>query len=320
MNGLEISAVTLSASAAILVFLITYLLFFYLGAARRKVRERVSKFSEKPKSARYSIGKENRLKESAAVHSSKMKFIDGIGNELLLANVIMKPEEFLVFWLIVIFVPAGLVALFTSQAVPSVTLMALGTILPPLYVKNQQKKHTAKFESQLGDALMIICNCIRSGLSFQQALETSADQMEEPISKEFKRVIREIRYGSSLEKALNNMVERVGSVDLMLAVSAVNIQRQTGGNLSVILETISTTIKERQKIKNDIRVLTATGRISGTVIGMLPIGIGLILLLLNPSYIKLFFQSQKGILMLVVAAVMELIGFIIVKKIVTVKY
>lgn len=320
MNGLEISAAALSVSAAAFIFCAAYLVLRRCGAARRQVRERVSRFREQPKSARYSIGKENKQKGLAGVHSSKRKFLDGIGNELLLANVIIKPEEFLVFWLVLIFVPAGLTALFTSRTVPSVTLMALGTVLPPLYVKRQQKKHTAKFESQLSDALMILCNCIRSGLSFQQALETSADQMEEPISREFKRAIREIRYGSSLERALNNMVERVGSVDLMLAVSAVNIQRQTGGNLSAILETIAGTIKERQKIKSDIRVLTATGRISGTVIGMLPIGIGLILLLVNPSYIQLFFQSQKGILMLVFAAVMEVVGFLFVKKIVTIKY
>jgi tight adherence protein B len=116
------------------------------------------------------------------------------------------------------------------------------------------------------------------------------------------------------------MASRVGSVDLMLAVSAVNIQRQTGGNLSVILGNISTTIKERQKIKDDIRVLTATGRISGAVIGSIPVGIALILLLINPDYIMMFFDTQIGIFMLIVAAIMETIGFLVVKKMVTVKY
>lgn len=319
MNGLEISAAVMSASASVLMFIVAYILTFYIGAVRRNVRKRISKLTEKPPSAMYSLKKESKKRKSEEF-DSKIKILDAIGNELLLANIIVKPEEYLAFWLIVIFVPASLVMLFTSEIIPSVTLMLLGIILPPVYIKNQQKKHIAKFDSQLGDTLMVICNCIRSGLTFQQALETSADQMDEPISKEFGRVIREIRYGNSLEKALNNMVKRVGSVDLMLAVSAVNIQKQTGGNLSVILENISKTIKERQKIKDDIRVMTATGRISGAVIGMLPIGIGLILLLMDPDYIKMFFQSELGMVMLVAAVIMEIIGFLFVKKIVTVKY
>lgn len=98
------------------------------------------------------------------------------------------------------------------------------------------------------------------------------------------------------------------------------IQRQVGGNLSVILDTISKTIKERTKIKNEIRVLTATGRISGTVIGLLPVAIGLILLLLNPEYIELFFTTQIGTALLIAAGVLELIGFLVVKKMVSVKY
>jgi tight adherence protein B len=123
-----------------------------------------------------------------------------------------------------------------------------------------------------------------------------------------------------MEKALSNMVKRVGGDDTVLMVSAINIQKQTGGNLSDILQTISETIKERQTLKKDIRVLTATGRISGMIIGMLPIGIGLMLLLINPDYIMSFFNTEIGIFMLIAAAALEIIGFLFVKKIVTVKF
>lgn len=318
MSGLQISGLFLSLFTAVFMFLTALILVTKLSMQRRQVRERVSKFTEKPKSVRYIFKDSNKTKESSAF--SNMKVLDVIGNELLLANMMIKPEEFLIIWLILIFIPGGLVILFSSELIPAITLVGLGALLPPVYIKKQQKKRTMKFESQLADALMVMCNCIRSGLTFQQALETSAEQMDAPIGQEFGRVMREIKYGNNLEKALNNMVKRVGSVDLMLAVSAVNIQRQTGGNLSVILENIAATIKERQKVKDDIRVLTSTGRISGGIIGMLPVGMFLILLLINPDYIKLFFESQMGIMMLVVAGVMELIGFIVVKKIVTVKY
>lgn len=319
MNGSQISTVFLSICASALAFIVSYILLFNEGQARRQVSQRVAKFTEKPKSTLYALKKE-KMAKSAATAADNVPFLEHLGNELLLADIIVKPEEFLAFWLCLIFVPAGLVGLFTSKLIPSITLAVVFAFLPPWYVNHQKKKRTALFESQLGDALIVMCNCIRSGLTFQQALETSADQMDPPISQEFARVVREIKYGNSLEKALNNMVKRVGSEDLMLAVSAVNIQRQTGGNLSEILENISVTIKDRQKIKDDIRVLTATGRISGLVIGLLPIVIGLILLLMNPDYILLFFKSTLGIAMLIVAAVMETIGFLVVKKITTVKY
>lgn len=318
MNGLLISSILLSIFTAAFMFCAAVIIVTRVSTQRMEIRNRVSKFTEKPKSARYVFKSRSKLKEASPF--TNMKLLDVIANELLLANMMIKPEEFLIIWLILIFIPAGLVILFSNELIPAVTLIGMGALLPPIYIKKQQKKRTMKFESQLSDALMVICNCIRSGLTFQQALETSAEQMDAPISQEFARVMREVRYGNNLEKALNNMVKRVGSVDLMLAVSAVNIQRQTGGNLSVILENIASTIKERQKVKDDIRVLTSTGRISGGVIGMLPVGMFLILLLINPDYIKLFFETQLGIILLFVAGIMELIGFLVVKKIVTVKY
>lgn len=318
MNGLQISAILLCICASALVFLLSFIILFHSGKKRRTVVKRVAHFTEKPKSAVSILKRKNKTSPLSGIKNFKL--LDIIENELLLANIIIKPEEFFIIWLLIMFVPGGLVVLFTSQLIPSATLVLLGTILPPVYIKSQKKKRTILFESQLGDTLVIISNCIRSGLTFQQALETTVEQMEPPISQEFNRVIREVKFGNTLEKALNNMANRVGSADLTLAVTATNIQRQTGGNLSVILDTISTTIKERQKIKSEIRVLTSTGRISGIVIGSLPIVIAVILLLINPSYIMNFFESSLGSAMLIVAAVMEIIGFIVVRKIINIKY
>ncbi len=115
-------------------------------------------------------------------------------------------------------------------------------------------------------------------------------------------------------------MKRVRSTDLMLTVSAVQIQRQVGGNLLEILENTSKTIKERIKLKDDIRVMTASGRISSIVVGMLPVAIGGLLMLINPSYIQTFFDTSMGVIMLVVAAGMEITGFLIIKKIATIKY
>ena len=140
------------------------------------------------------------------------------------------------------------------------------------------------------------------------------------IGVEFSRVCNEIRYGATLDEALENMVNRIKSPDLMLVVSAVCIQRTTGGNLSEILTTISNTIRDRLKIKGEIRSITAQGRTSGLIIGALPAFIAVALMLINPSYMSTFFTTSTGRIMLIVCVVMEIFGFLAIRKVVTVKY
>ncbi len=137
---------------------------------------------------------------------------------------------------------------------------------------------------------------------------------------EFGRVCNEIRYGATMEEALNNMVDRVKSPDLMLVVSAVLIQRTTGGNLSEILSTISNTIRDRIKIKGEISSITAQGRMSGLIIGSLPVGIAAILMVINPEYMSTFFTTTAGNIMLIVSVVMEVLGFFAIRKVVTIEY
>ena len=144
--------------------------------------------------------------------------------------------------------------------------------------------------------------------------------MPAPIGIEFGRVCNEIRYGATLEEALNNMVDRVKSADLMLVVSAVLIQRTTGGNLSEILSTISNTIRERIKIKGEISSITAQGRMSGLIIGSLPIAIAAILMVINPEYMTTFFTTTAGNIMLIISVVMEVLGFFAIRKVVTIEY
>jgi len=191
----------------------------------------------------------------------------------------------------------------------------------PTYIVNRKKaRRLAQFESQLSEALVMISNCLKSGLTFQQAMGNIASEMAEPIGREFGRTIREINLGNSVDIALANLAERVKSIDLGLAVSAIQIQRQVGGNMVELLDNISETIKERIKIKNEIKVLTASGRTSGLIIGMLPIGLAGVLMLINPDFIASFFNTRMGIAMLIAGAVMETMGFLAIKKIVTIKY
>jgi tight adherence protein B len=147
-----------------------------------------------------------------------------------------------------------------------------------------------------------------------------SEEMQEPIGKEFALTVREINMGVDMDTALDNMVDRVRSTDLMMTVAAVKIQRQVGGNLLEILVSISSTIKDRLRLKNDIRVMTAQGRMSALIIGLLPVFLALMLMIINPTYLLKFVQKPAGIAMLAVGLVMEIIGFVFVRKVVTITY
>ena len=144
--------------------------------------------------------------------------------------------------------------------------------------------------------------------------------MDAPISTEFARACSEVNFGATQDKALGDMVDRIKSPDLMLAVSAISVQKQTGGNLSQILETISNTIRERIKVKADVNATTSQGRMSGILIGSLPVGLGLDLNIINPEYMKPMIETEPGKIMLIVCVVLEVMGFLLIRKIVDIKY
>ena len=241
-------------------------------------------------------------------------------DELLAADIVMKPEEYLTIWIILFFVPAGLVFLFSQNITATLIFLVAGGAGPYFFIKRKQGKRRKLFESQLSDALMIATSCLRSGLTFQQAMETVAKDMEAPISTEFARACSEMNFGSSMDKALSDMVARIKSPDLLLTVSAVSVQRQTGGNLSQILETIANTIRERIKIKADVAAVTAQGRTSGIIIGALPIFLSVVLNLISPGYMAPLFTTGVGRGILIGCVVLELLGFFFIMKIVNIEY
>lgn len=323
MTGSQISTIILAVTVALVFFVTAYIFVSRVTESKRRISARVTRIQPVEKSVVAEFKEKDGEEKNSGLRLKILKnrkLVEVIADELILADIMLRPEEFVLIWLLASFLPSGLTALFTGKILSSVTLAVLGSGLPVFLVRHRKKKRTRAFELQLSDALMIACNCVRSGLTFQQAMETIAKDMTAPISVEFGRVTNEIKYGKSLEKAMENMTHRIKSPDLMLTVSAVNIQRQTGGNLSEILETISETIKERIKLKSDIRALTAQGRISGMIVGFLPIGIGTLLMLINSDYIQLLFTEPLGRIMLGVGAVMETIGFLFIRKIVNIKY
>jgi tight adherence protein B len=213
--------------------------------------------------------------------------------QLSRADVKLTVAEYLALHVISVigFFVASLVLFSDSPALWPVAGI-VGFFAPRLYVSRRQQQRLHAFETQLPDVLGLWVNSLRSGYSVLQAMEAIAREAPDPSALEFRRVVQEVQLGISLDDALGNMLRRIASDDFDLVVTAVDIQREVGGNLAEILEVISHTIRERIKLKGEIRVLTSQGRFTGYMIGGLPIVLSLFLYVINPGYMGRMFENQ----------------------------
>jgi tight adherence protein B len=182
--------------------------------------------------------------------------------------------------------------IFRGDIVMSIVAGFVGFFFPRLYVSRATSKRLLRFEQQLPDTLALWVNALRSGFSVLQAMEAISRDAPEPTATEFKRVVQEVQLGIDLQDALGHLLARVESEDLDLVVTAVNIQREVGGNLAEILETIGHTIRERIKLKGEIRVLTSQGRYTGYLISGLPIAVAIFLSLIEPGFMNPMFENR----------------------------
>jgi tight adherence protein B len=190
------------------------------------------------------------------------------------------------------FFAAGYFVLFRGDLVMSIVAGFVGFFFPRIYVSRATSRRLVRFENQLPDTLGLWVNALRSGFSVLQAMEAISRDAPEPTATEFKRVVQEVQLGIDVEDALEHLLSRVESDDLDLVVTAVNIQREVGGNLAEILDTISHTIRERVKIKGEIRVLTSQGRMTGYLISGLPIAVALFLSAIQPGFMNPMFENR----------------------------
>jgi tight adherence protein B len=197
-------------------------------------------------------------------------------------------------------------------------LALAGFMIPAIVVSFKGSMRIKKFISQLGDTITLMANSLRAGYSLLQTMELVSREAKDPIATEFRRVVREVGLGVSTEEAMLNMLRRVPSEDLDLLVTAINIQHEVGGNLAQILSTIGHTIRERVRIKGEVKVLTAQVQLSGYIISGMPIGLGIMIFLMNPSYMREMFV-WPWICMPIGATFMVFIGFMAMKKIATIE-
>lgn len=197
------------------------------------------------------------------------------------------------------------------------------SFIPNIYVAFRARRRVKQFNDQLGDTITMLANSLRSGYSLLQSMDLVSREAPEPVASEFRRVVQEVGLGLTTEQALANLMRRVPSDDLDLMITAVNIQHEVGGNLAQILETIGHTIRERVRIKGEIRVLTAQGRISGYVITALPLALAAIITVINPDYMAPIFTfgfpPEAWCCLPVTSIVMMAIGFWAIMKIVDIE-
>ena len=187
------------------------------------------------------------------------------------------------------------------------------------YARWLNARYVRKFDEQLTDALGTMSNALRAGFSISQAFESVADADLHPISDEFALLLQQLRVGMSFDDALASMEKRINSDDLTLVVTAIDIARKTGGNLTEIFDSISETIRGRMRIERKVRTLTAQGRLQGLIVSLMPFLLCIVMTVMKPGIMIPFLTSLNGIVCLLVASVMVLIGWLIIRKIVTIK-
>lgn len=305
--------------SALIVFLLVYILFS--SSNKEKVRNRFSKYFKENTAndvqeqfIREKYEEERKRKKNRIKLASK-----DFSNYIASSGLKLTGTEFIIMWFGLTLIPMILIILFGGNIITAGAIGVVGFAIPPILVANARKKRGELFNKQLGEALIVMGNSIKGGFTFLQSMESVSEEMHPPISSEFAKVLREIHYGVSQEEALRNMVERTQNKDLELLVSAVVTSTQVGSNLTETLDTISETIRERIKIRLEINTLTAQGRISGIVIGALPVVMVLAIMVINPEYYEGFFGSSLGKLLVALSVTMEAMGFIFIRKIIDIK-
>jgi tight adherence protein B len=264
------------------------------GSERALVEQRLGRYLDEDKSEADREADRSLVTDWVNRRVEKSSFGDRIARELARADLKLKVAEYFALYVIAIILGALILGFLGGWHPVSFLIGAvLGAFAPRFYVKRQQRQRLNKFNDQLGDMLNLMVNGLRAGYSTMQAMEAVSKELPTPISDEFRRVVQEMQLGVPMETALDNLLRRIPSDDLDFVVTAINVQREVGGNLSEILDSISYTIRERVRIKGEIRVMTAQVRASGTLLSILPMGLALILWFMNPEYLLSFFEGPS---------------------------
>lgn len=239
--------------------------------------------------------------------------------DLIRADLLITVEELFILKVVSTSLICLIIYGITKDIILLIVFGAIVWNLPRFIISIKKAKRLKAFNEQINEGIMIITNSLKAGYSFLQAIAVVVEETRDPFAKEFKKLLKEMSLGVTIDESLKNMLNRVESEDLKLIVNAILIQKDIGGNLSEILDNIGLTIRERQKVQNELKTLTSQGKLSGLIVVLIPVALGFTLYLLNKEYIMLLFTTKIGLIMIILALISQFIGILIINNIVKIE-
>ncbi|WP_164525670.1 type II secretion system F family protein [Siminovitchia acidinfaciens] len=297
-------------------------LFFSMIMTKLQYRKRIKRYVgqvDMPKGKKAEIpaskGKQSSLKAAA-------KVIEGLlgmkkhENLLMQSGVKLSQGELLIGRFMTAIICFSISYLYGLHIVYTVVFGIAGFHLPVMYVKRKRKIRLQRCAEQLGNALGTMANALRAGFSFMQAMKMVAEEIEDPLGPEFLKALEEIKYGIPMETAFESLAKRLPDKELAIVLNTILIQRTSGGNLAYLMETMQETIIDRARVRDEVKSLTAQGRMSSVVITLLPIALALYIKFVNPEYFQMLFSHPLGWVMVVAGCMSIILGWFFIKKIV----
>jgi tight adherence protein B len=251
--------------------------------------------------------------------AARLPRVPGLGRILEQGGLTWSPQSFAVVTL-GLSLGAGLTVLIVFPVLPAVLIAAAGAgAMPYLYIRRKQRQRLAAFEEQLPESIDLIGRAMRAGHPLSAGLKMASEESPEPVAGEFRRVFEEQRFGMPFEEAVLGLTDRVALIDVRILVTAILVQRDVGGNLAEVLDKIAYVIRERFKIKRQLNVYTAQGRFSGIVLALMPVAVGGALFFINREYMLTLFLDPIARYFLVLAVILQILGYFWIRKIVDIE-
>ncbi|WP_374088693.1 type II secretion system F family protein [Methylomicrobium lacus] len=315
-NTLIIFLILVAAAVFLLSQLILVPTFGTRSVESRKIRERLKKVTQVGAQGEYSLVRQKYLKELTPLE----RFLESLPGTEAIEDLIQQSGKnypaymITLSMLLLALLAAGITWYFTANLIGTAVATLMAGSLPYLKLKDDRKKRLELFEEQLPEALDMMTRALRAGYPFNEAMHYIAQEMQDPIAKEFSITFEEINYGRDVRQAFNYLLMRVPSVNLIAATTAILIQRETGGNLAELLDKISDLLRKRFRFQRRVKTITAENRMSAWVLSLLPFVVFLVITLRTPDYVKPLFDTPAGNYLLGVGLILQIIGAFWVRK------
>ncbi|MBN1793707.1 MAG: type II secretion system F family protein [Candidatus Omnitrophica bacterium] len=314
-------AICIFLAVVLMIFAFAIPRFSYKEISLDQIERRVGGFAQRKKRETPSIIRQLKLSDNPFFDAmlKKMPPAVKVAHAINQAGLKVPLGKLIALIFILFFSILVIGVVFSITPIPILTMSLIVFCAPFLYIHFRKKRRLREFTEILPDALSMMANALRAGQGFSSALEMVANEMPDPVALEFKKTIAEVNLGVALEDAFSHLGERVQTPDVKLFVSAILLQREVGGNLAEFLYTLEDTVRQRFRLQRELKTLTAQSRLSGFVVGFLPFAVAMVLLIVNPEYMRVLITEPTGRIILFIAVFLQVVGILTIKKLVSVE-